>query len=310
MKTIGVVGGLAWPSTIDCYRLLCSGADRYFRERGGGEPQPTPHIVIDSLDISRMRALRGAPGDEASWAGYDAALLESLQRLLGAGAAFAMIASNTPHTRLAAIERDLPLPVLSIIDATAEAIAALGVPRALVLGTPPTMRHPAYAERLRASGVEVLPVPAPATVSALERLIDEELYAGRIDTARAELLDICRTSLSDPAGEIVSPRPASARCSTPTDCASSTPPRCTPRRPWRWHSTKHPRPAREPHPADSGFGTRGWLECARRQAGRRRTASTCTPWPILTSTPSPAHCRSSARAPSSPALSRRGTSAN
>jgi aspartate racemase len=159
MKTIGLIGGLAWPSTADYYRLLCSRTNAHFEKRGSEPPYPTPHLIIDSLNISATRKLQGRDGDEASWGNYDAMFHESFMRLEQAGAAFGAIASNTPHTRLEGIRQGLDFPLVSILDATAEQASALA-DQALVLGTPVTMRHQAYPRALQNRGVTALPRPA------------------------------------------------------------------------------------------------------------------------------------------------------
>ena len=64
MKKIGIIGGLAWPSTADYYRLLCKKANQHFRDKGYQAPFPTPPIILESLNIIETRAARGEDGDE------------------------------------------------------------------------------------------------------------------------------------------------------------------------------------------------------------------------------------------------------
>ena len=74
MKKIGIVGGVAWPSTADYYRLICSQANAHFKNLGIEPPYPTPPITIESLVMHETRKLRGKPGEgEAGWAGFDTA---------------------------------------------------------------------------------------------------------------------------------------------------------------------------------------------------------------------------------------------
>ena len=202
MKTFGLIGGLAWPSTADYYRLLCSRTNGYFKDRGRQPPYPAPHVIIDSLNISETRALRGRAGDDASWAGFDAVFRQSFQRLQQAGAEFGAIASNTPHTRLDAIRQGLNFPIISILETTA-ALARTLAPRALVLGTPVIMRHQAYPQVLREHGVSTLPMPDDDTIDALGRLIDNELYQGLFDVGRERILQICQDNLPTSAEDTV-----------------------------------------------------------------------------------------------------------
>ncbi|MDH3712358.1 MAG: aspartate/glutamate racemase family protein [Gammaproteobacteria bacterium] len=196
MKTIGLIGGLAWPSTANYYRLLCSRANAHFEQRGSEPPFPTPHLIIDSLNINATRKLHGRDGDETSWVDYDAVFRESFQRLARAGAEFGAIASNTPHTRMEGIRQGLDFPLVSILDATAEQAEALSS-EALVLGTPVTMRHQAYPRALQKRGVTALPPPADESIDRLGHLIDDELCEGHTDTAQQQIVQICRENLRD-----------------------------------------------------------------------------------------------------------------
>ena len=199
MKKIGIVGGIAWPSTIAYYRLICAGANAHFRAQGHPPPYPAPWITIESVNMAETRALRGQPGDEASWAGFDAVFRDCFRRLQTAGCDVGLIASNTPHARLAAICQGLDLPILSILDATVTATKALGVGHALVLGTAVTMRAGAYDALLRAAGVTPLPGPEAAGIDALQHLIDTEFQKGATEAGRAALLDLCQTHVVEPA---------------------------------------------------------------------------------------------------------------
>src|SRR5918996_2757022 len=71
MKTIGIIGGLGWPSTLDYYRLLCVKTANAGRDRGAAVPYPTPHLLMESLNMARMRELRGTDGDDRSWESYE-----------------------------------------------------------------------------------------------------------------------------------------------------------------------------------------------------------------------------------------------
>ena len=66
MKKIGIIGGVAWPSTIDYYRLICAGANAHFRALGQPMPLPTPPMMIESVNMAETRKLRGNP-DGTGW---------------------------------------------------------------------------------------------------------------------------------------------------------------------------------------------------------------------------------------------------
>lgn len=199
MKKIGIVGGAAWHSTLEYYRLICDGASEHFRRQGHSAPLPTPTMAIESLNMAETRALRGRPGDEDSWAGFDAVIRDALLRLERAGCDFAIIANNTMHTRLHALTRGVEMPVLSILDAVADATRAAGAGRALVLGTSVTMRADDYARVLASRGIEANDRLDDATIDGLQAAIDGDFYAETISPeARARLIDLCRRHVARP----------------------------------------------------------------------------------------------------------------
>jgi aspartate racemase len=202
VKKIGIIGGLAWPSTADYYRLLCTKTHQHFRLAGAPPPNPTPHMLIESLDMSAMRKLRGREGDEASWRDYDNVFRASFARLQQAGADFGLIASNTPHMRWKTITAGSGLPILSILDTTANAVRAVNGRRALVFGTPVTMRSPVYGEALSRYGVTSIGGISEGEIAAIEQLIDA-LYEEGIGHAPADILEIARRHIEDPASDIV-----------------------------------------------------------------------------------------------------------
>jgi len=158
MKKVGIVGGVAWASTVEIYKTLCQLAQTRAQSLDcglgpTGAPQ-MPEFSIESLNIARSQSLRGIEGDEASWAGFDAYFHAALLRLQASGADFALIASNTPHNRFDAITAGLSLPVLNLFELVAEQAAALGLRRLLILGTEPTMRGQALPAALARQGIE------------------------------------------------------------------------------------------------------------------------------------------------------------
>jgi len=203
MKKIGMIGGLAWPSTVEYYRGLCAKTNEHYKAKGVPAPYPTPHIIIESLNINETRKLRGREGDEDSWERYDRAFREAFLRLRNAGADIGVIASNTPHTRLNGITKGLDFPVVSILDATAQAVRNLSGERALILGTSVTMGSPAYAVTLEKYGIEVLPRLDEKRTTELDQLIDIDLFQGKIGGASERILSLCRERVNDRTKDVV-----------------------------------------------------------------------------------------------------------
>ncbi len=191
MKKIGILGGVGWASTIDYYRGICAGASRHFEARGATSPLPVPPITIESVVQARTRALRGTPGNEDSWAGFDAVFRDALLTLQSAGCDFAIIASNTPHARLHAITRGVSMPVLSIFDATATQAKETGRKTALVLGTSVTMQATQYANALAGVGIIANARLPDTQIAEMQAMIDQDFYGGARAGARDRLLAFC-----------------------------------------------------------------------------------------------------------------------
>jgi aspartate racemase len=194
MKKLGIVGGVAWPSTIDYYRAICRLSVAYHADKAVIGPPPVPEMAIESLNINKSFGLRGgAVTDDASWASYDEYFREALQRLEASGAELAIIASNTPHNRFSAITQGIRIPVLSIFEAVAQECARLGVEEMLILGTAPTMDLPVFSEAISRFGIHAYP---PRLAEDREKVIAliSELYADRAENAASRIRSIVDSS--------------------------------------------------------------------------------------------------------------------
>lgn len=168
MRTIGLIGGMSWESTVEYYRLINRGV------RGRCGPLHSARLLLDSLDFSVIEACQRA-GD---WPGAGAQLAASARRLQAGGAECIVLATNTMHCVAEAIVAATPLPFLHIVDAAGSAIRAQGLDRVLLLGTAFTMEQPFFRERIeRDYGVHCL-IPSRDARRELHRIIFEELCAG------------------------------------------------------------------------------------------------------------------------------------
>lgn len=184
MKKIGIVGGVAWLSTIKYYRTLCQLSERHHRGQAYKGSPPMPEFSIESVNMNRSFALRGVPGNESSWGDFDAYFNAALRRLEASGADFAVIASNTPHNRFEAITRGIGIPVLSIFEAVAAECKRLGVSKMLILGTEPTMNSPAFPNVLKSHGVLAAPPESSDDRNLTIQLISQ-LQSGHIGESAA-----------------------------------------------------------------------------------------------------------------------------
>ncbi len=170
MKTIGIIGGMSWESSLEYYRII----NRRVRDRLGG--LHSARILMLSVDFAEVAARQRA-GD---WPALTAQMVAAAQALERGGADGVLIATNTMHLMADAVAAAITVPLLHIGDAAAQAVRAGGHGRIGLLGTAFTMEQPFYAERLARTGLEVI-VPDTADRATVHRIIYDELVQGRID---------------------------------------------------------------------------------------------------------------------------------
>jgi aspartate racemase len=186
MKKIGIVGGVAWASTVEYYSEICRRCEEL-------SPPATPEISIESLDLGKAVSYIGNDAHEESWSQFDEYHRAALKRLEASGAAFALIASNTPHHRLEAIVRGVAIPVVSIFEAVAKESARIEAKQVLILGTALTMssqvfRHEFAKYRIEADG------PKDDGTRSLTVALIEDLQLGKLEGAAEQLGRIAKTS--------------------------------------------------------------------------------------------------------------------
>lgn len=173
MKTIGLLGGMSWESTLPYYRHI----NEAVRERLGG--LHSARLVLYSLDFHEIEALQR----QGDWAAAGTLLADAARHLESAGADFLLLCTNTMHKVADAIEAASALPLLHIADPTAAAIQAAGLQRIGLLGTRFTMEQPFYRQRLEdRHGIQVL-VPDEPDRAEVHRVIYEELCRGVVSEA-------------------------------------------------------------------------------------------------------------------------------
>ncbi len=184
MKTLGILGGMSWESTALLYQHL----NREVAARLGG--LSSADLLLRSVNFAEIEALQRA-GD---WAGAARQLGAAGAGLKAAGAQALLIATNTMHKVADEVEALSGLPLIHIVDVTAQALQAAGVQRVGLLATRYTMEEDFYAMRMRnRHGIETL-TPAPAQRLEVHRIIFEELCRGQI---RAESRAIYLQAVQD-----------------------------------------------------------------------------------------------------------------
>jgi aspartate racemase len=180
MRTLGIIGGIAPPSTIDYYRQLIA----LYRERSPDRSYPS--IIIDSIDATGFLALIAAADRPA----LVELLMRELHRLARAGADLALFASNTPHLVFDAVAERSPVPLISIVEETARVAAARGNTRVGLVGTRFTMERGFYQAVFERHGINVV-IPDEA-----DRALVHERYFGELvegvfrDETRAEIGEV------------------------------------------------------------------------------------------------------------------------
>ena len=193
MKKVGIVGGVAWPSTVDYYSEICRRSERWHLARHPQAVPSTPEMTIESLDLNKAISYLGTDGDERSWAQFDDYHRAALQRVEGSGADFALMASNTPHHRFDTIVRGIGIPVLSIFETVAKESARIGAREILILGTALTMKSSRFREEFARYSV-IAAGPHDEAVRDMTLDLIKDLQVGKLEGAAERLGRIARMS--------------------------------------------------------------------------------------------------------------------
>jgi aspartate racemase len=194
LKTIGLIGGMSWESTLPYYRRI----NELVNERLGG--LHSARLVLLSVDFDEIAAMQAA----AEWDAAGRQLAQAARSLEAAGADFVVLATNTMHKVAPAIEAAVGIPLLHIADTTAAAILRAGVDTVGLLGTRFTMEEAFYRTRLKERhGLSVL-VPDAGDRQFVNQVIYTELCCGTISEAsRAAFRDIIVRLVEQGAGGVI-----------------------------------------------------------------------------------------------------------
>lgn len=170
MKTIGLIGGMSWESSIEYYRIINEAAHAVL----GGLHNALS--VMYTIDFHELEILQ----HENRWEEAHAMMVDAARHLENAGADFIVICANTMHKSAPAIQATIKLPLLHIADATARVVKADGIRKIGLLGTRYTMEQDFYTKRLvDGFSLEVI-LPEKSDRDEIHRVIFEELVIGKI----------------------------------------------------------------------------------------------------------------------------------
>ncbi|WP_062137501.1 aspartate/glutamate racemase family protein [Demequina aestuarii] len=174
-RRLGLLGGITWHSSLEFERLLNEGVN----DRLGGSS--AADLLVRSYNFQQIADAQAA-GD---WDGLSARFAADAAALEAAGAEAVLICANTMHKVAPAVASAIEVPLIHMLDATADAIEAAGLDTVALLGTGYTMRDPFYRDHMAARGITTV-VPEEPALGELHELIYASLARGIVpDGARA-----------------------------------------------------------------------------------------------------------------------------
>jgi aspartate racemase len=177
MKTIGLIGGMSWESTVLYYRIM----NETVRERLGG--LHSAKLVLYSVDFHEIEILQHS----GAWDEAGLMLAQAARSLQAAGADLLILCTNTMHKVANSIESAVSIPFFHIADPTAQEIKRAGLKKVGLLGTRFTMEQEFYRGRLRDQHHLDVLIPDDADRGVVHKIIYQELCLGLVrDVSRAE----------------------------------------------------------------------------------------------------------------------------
>jgi aspartate racemase len=172
MKTIGLLGGVTWESTVTYYEII----NKVVAEKLGG--YHSAKSLVYSVDFGEVEQLQSR-GD---WDGIAALASEDARRLERGGADFIVICANTMHKVAGDMQAAVSIPVFHVVDVTAREIKSGGFSKAILLGTKYTMEQEFYRDRLAECGVEAV-IPNKSDRELINGVIYDELCLSIVSEA-------------------------------------------------------------------------------------------------------------------------------
>lgn len=170
MKTIGLLGGMSWESSLEYYRII----NQTVREKLGGS-HSAPSVMV-SLDFAEIETYQNA----GNWGDAAALMARGARQIERAGGDFLVICTNTMHLLAEEVQNKIQIPLLHIADATAQAVRARGLQTLGLLGTRFTMEKEFYRGRLADKHGLTVVIPEQPDREIIHRVIYQELVKGEI----------------------------------------------------------------------------------------------------------------------------------
>ena len=167
MKTIGLIGGITWHSTLDYYRILNEAVNK----RLGGAH--SAKLILDSVDFAEIKRLTVLQ----DWDGIALIMSAAVKALEAAGADCVLICANTMHNIADKILPGMNVPLIHIAEAVAGSIKAKAVKKVALLGTKYTMQMDFYKDKLAAHGIATI-IPSGSDIEFINNSIYTEFSNG------------------------------------------------------------------------------------------------------------------------------------
>lgn len=193
MKTIGMIGGMSWESSIEYYRLV---NEEVKRQLGGLHSAQCLLYSVDFEEIERYQ-------HQGDWEKATEVMVAAAQRLESGGADFVLICTNTMHKMAQEVQAAIGIPILHIVDAAVKSIKSKGIQKIGLLGTRFTMEGDFYCGRLKEHGLDVV-IPNLSDREIVHRVIYQELVLGKtLPASRQEYKRIIKNLQNEGAEGIV-----------------------------------------------------------------------------------------------------------
>ena len=194
MKTIGLIGGMSWESSIEYYRII----NEATKAKLGGLHSAKSLMV--SVDFAEIEILQ----HQGKWIEAAQILIESAKSLENGGADFIVLCTNTMHKVADDIQANVNIPLLHIADATAQLVKESGIQKIGLLGTRFTMEEEFYKGRLSQEYGLSVSVPNAPQREIVHHVIYDELVLGKIEqNSKEQYVDIIRQMIDQGAEGII-----------------------------------------------------------------------------------------------------------
>ena len=180
LKTIGLIGGMSWESTVTYYKII----NETVKEKLGG--LHSAKCILYSIDFQEIEECQA----NGNWEKSGEILGEAANNLEKAGADFIVICTNTMHKVVNQIKEKISIPILHIAEMTAEKILEKGLKNIALLGTKYTMEQDFYKSKLIEKGINVI-IPDKNDIEIINEVIYDELCLGTINSdSKKKFLEI------------------------------------------------------------------------------------------------------------------------